>query len=323
MIETGTWAAPAAPEAEQLLDDVRRGLGAPRKWLPPKWFYDERGARLYELITELPEYYLTRTEIGILDAHALEMARAIGPGALVFEYGVGSARKTIRLLGALEQPAGYLPVELARSSLLAACDRVQRRFPGLPVRPVWADFTGRFALPVAGLAPTRRLAFFPGSTIGNFDPPEVVAILRGLADHAGPGGMLLVGVDLAKDAVTLERAYDDASGVTAAFDLNLLVRLNRELGANFDVERFGHRAVWDPRRSRIEMHLEALAPQEVTIRGDTYRFAQGETLHTESSYKWEPRAFDTLAAIAGWRLERSWTDQRAWFAESLYRRLDG
>jgi dimethylhistidine N-methyltransferase len=316
-------AAPArAPEVERFLADVRCGLGATRKWLAPKWLYDERGCRLYEIITRLPEYYLTRTEIRILERHADEMAEAVGEGVLVFEYGVGSARKTLRLLGAMRRPAGYLPVEIARPALLEACNAVRRRFPDLPLRPVWADFTEPFDLPPAeDLRAARRLAFFPGSTVGNFDPSDVVAILRRLGEQAREDGLLLVGVDLEKDAATLERAYDDARGVTAAFDLNLLVRMNRELGADFRLAAFRHLALWDPRRSRVEMHLESLEPQEVRIAGERYAFRAGETIHTESSYKWQPRAFDALAAIAGWRHERTWTDERAWFAVKLYRRL--
>ncbi len=323
MIEAGAGTrAPQAPraEAEQLLEDVLAGLAASPRRTPPKWLYDERGCELYARITALPEYYLTRTEAAILDAHLGDVAELVGPGALVFEYGAGGGEKAVRLLGALHRPAAYVPVEIARPALLGACRAVLERFPDLPVRPVWADFTASFELPDAGLPGARRVAFFPGSTIGNFDPHEAVALLRRMAVHAGPGGRLVVGVDLAKEPSILERAYDDAQGVTAAFDLNLLARVNRELGADFDLSAFRHVAFFDPRRSRVEMHLESLAPQVVHVAGRAFAFRAGETIHTESSYKWEARAFDALAAIAGWRHERTFTDERAWYAVKVYSR---
>lgn len=305
-------------EAERFLRDVLEGLSARPRSIPPKWLYDARGSRLYELITELPEYYPARTESRILERCAPELADAVGPDALVFEYGAGSARKTVRLLGALAEPAAYLPVEIAGEALAGAAAAIRRRFPRLPVRPVWADFTEPFRLPADDLPAARRLGFFPGSTIGNFDPAEAVAILRRMAAQAGEGGALVVGVDLAKDAATLERAYDDAQGVTAAFDLNLLARVNRELGGDFRAEGFRHRAFFDASRGRVEMHLESVERQVVHVGGRAFTFERGETIHTESSYKFEPRAFDALAAIAGWRHERTWTDDRAWFAVRLY-----
>jgi dimethylhistidine N-methyltransferase len=319
----GAWngiAAAEAPrtEAERFLADVLRGLSAPQRWTPPKWLYDERGCAIYARITALPEYYLTRTEAEIMDRHADEIAGAVGPDALVFEYGAGDGSKAVRLLDSLRRPAAYLPVELARPALLAAVEVVHRRFPLLPVRPVWADFAEPFELPAADLGAARRVAFFPGSTIGNFDPADAVALLHRMALHAGRGGRLVVGVDQAKDAATLERAYDDAQGVTAEFDLNLLARINRELGGDFDVETFRHRAVYDPRRSRVEMHLESIVDQIVHVAGRPFAFRAGETIHTESSYKWEARAFDALAAFAGWRLERTFTDERAWYAVKVY-----
>jgi dimethylhistidine N-methyltransferase len=306
-----------APEAERFLDDVVSGLSARRKWLPPKWLYDARGSGLYELICEQPEYYPARTELGILERDAAEIARAIGPGAMVFEFGAGSARKTALLLSALARPVAYVPVDISGDVLLASAEALVRQFPRLEIRPVVADFTRPLALPLEDL-PRRRVAYFPGSTIGNFDPPEAVALLREMARHAGSGGTLVIGVDLAKDEATLVRAYDDARGVTAAFDLNLLARMNRELGADFRLSSFRHRAVWNERRSRIEMHLESRERQLVQIAGRRFAFEEGETIHTESAYKWEPRAFDALAMIAGWRPERTWTDERAWFAVKLY-----
>ncbi|GAO02470.1 L-histidine N(alpha)-methyltransferase [Anaeromyxobacter sp. PSR-1] len=307
-------------EADRFLDDVLRGLAAPRKGIPPKWLYDARGSALYELICEQPEYYPARTELRILERHAPEVGEAIGPDALVFEYGVGSGRKTQLLLAALDRPAAFVPVDIAGEALAEAARQLEARFPGLPVRPVVADFTEPMALPGLDLPCARRLAFFPGSTIGNFDPPEAVALLRRMARDAGPGGGLLLGLDLPKDAGTLERAYDDARGITAAFDLNLLARIDRELEGDFRLSQFRHRSLWDPRLSRVEMHLESLQAQVVHVAGAPFTFREGETIHTESAYKWEPRAFDTLAAIAGWQLERAWADDRAWFSMRLYRR---
>jgi dimethylhistidine N-methyltransferase len=307
-----------APESARFLEDVLEGLSTPRKWLHPKWLYDARGSALYELICEQPEYYPARTETGILERHAPEIAAAIGPGAVVFEYGAGSARKTALLLSALARPAGYVPVDISGDALLFAAEALVRQFPRLPIRPVVADFTGPVALPFAELPTDRRVAFFPASTIGNFDPAEAVALLRKMALDAGPNGALVIGVDLVKDAQTLVRAYDDARGVTAAFDLNLLTRMNRELGADFRLSRFRHRSIFDARLSRVEMHLESLEAQVAHVAGRAFAFDHGETIHTESAYKWETRAFDALAMIAGWRPERTWTDERAWFAVKLY-----
>jgi len=308
-------------EAASFAQDVVHGLSRPRKATPPKWLYDVRGSALYELICEQPEYYPPRIEASLLERHADEIAAAVGPEALVFEYGAGSARKTTLLLGALRRPAAYVPVDISRETLLAAAEALGARFPRLPVRPVVADFTAPVALPLADIRCARRLAFFPGSTIGNFDPPEAVALLRRMALDAGRDGMLLVGVDAPKEEATFVAAYDDARGVTAAFDLNLLARVNRELGGDFRLSAFRHRALWDARLSRIEMHLEAREAQVASVAGRTFAFVEGETIHTESAYKWEPRAFDALAAIAGWRPEAAWSDDRAWFAVKLYRAM--
>jgi L-histidine Nalpha-methyltransferase len=298
---------------------VRAGLARPRKALSPKWLYDARGGALYELICEQPEYYPPRVEAEILARHAAEIAEGVGPGALLFEYGAGIARKTVRLLATLDRPAAYVPVDISSESLRAAEGAVSARFPRLAVFPVFADFTAPVRLPLEGIPCARRIAFFPGSTIGNFDPPDAVALLGRMARDAGPGGGLLIGVDAPKEAETLVRAYDDARGVTAAFDLNLLARMNRELGGGFRLSAFRHRSLWDPVRSRVEMHLESLEDQEVSVAGATFRFAAGETIHTECAYKWEPRVFDEIALAAGWRPQRRWTDERGWFSVMLYR----
>ena len=305
---------------EGFLGEALAGLTDPQKALSPKWLYDARGSSLYELICELPEYYPARTEFAILEANAEHIAEAVGPRALVFEFGAGNARKTERLLSALDAPVAYLPVDISREALLRACAAIGARLPELEVRPVVGDFMNGVELPDEHLAAARRLSFFPGSTIGNFDPPDAVALLRKMGREAGRGGALLIGVDGPKDRMTLERAYDDAEGVTAAFNVNLLARMNRELGANFALGAFRHRAIWNERLSRVEMHLVSLRDQVVELAGRTIGFRAGESIHTESAYKWEPRAFDALAAIAGWRHVRSWTDERAWFSLRLYAR---
>ncbi len=308
-----------SPAADgSFLEEALSGLTQPRKTLSPKWLYDARGSALYELICDLPEYYPFRTELRILERNADPIAEAVGPGALVFEFGAGSGRKTQRLLASLAAPVAYLPVDISREALLRSAAGIAARFPGLEVRPVVGDFTNGVILPDAGLEPARRLAFFPGSTIGNFDPPDAIALLRRMGREAGPGGALLIGVDAPKDRSTLERAYDDAEGVTAAFDLNVLARMNRELGADFHLGSFRHRAIWNERLSRVEMHLVSLRNQVAHVAGNTIPFRPGESIHTESAYKWEPRAFDALAAIAGWRHVRSWSDERAWFSLRLY-----
>jgi dimethylhistidine N-methyltransferase len=312
--------AGGAPEARRFAEEVRAGFSRAQKALAPKWLYDARGGALYELICEQPEYYPPRIEASILELNAAEIADAIGPDALVFEYGAGIARKTVKLLASLRRPAAYVPVDISRESLHAALGALRERFPALPVRPVVADFTeSGVALPLADLRCARRVAFFPGSTIGNFDPPDAIALLHRMALDAGRGGALVVGVDLRKDEATLVRAYDDARGVTAAFDLNLLARMNRELGGDFRLSAFRHRSVWDPDLSRVEMHLESREAQRVRVAGGAWAFRAGETIHTESAYKWEPHAFDVLALAAGWVEERTWTDERAWFAVKLFR----
>jgi len=306
------------PGTARFLEEAVAGLSAARKAMSPKWLYDERGSALYELICAQPEYYPTRTELRILERHAAGIAGEIGPDALVIEYGAGSGRKTARLLGALSRPAGYLAVDISGEALAAAAAALARRFPGLPIRPRVGDFTEPVEVPPLPCA--RRVSFFPGSTIGNFDPPEAAALLGKMAGDAGPGGALLIGVDLPKERTALLRAYDDARGVTAAFDLNLLARMNRELGADFRLSAFRHRSAWDPRRSRVEMHLESQEAQRVRLDGHSFSFRAGETLHTESAYKWEPAAFDALAAQAGWSLVRTWEDRRRWFSVRLYAR---
>ena len=287
--------------------DALAGLLAPQKTLPAKLFYDAEGCRLFGLITDLPEYYLTRTELGLLRTIAPDVGRRAPAGAAVIEYGAGSELKAAILLGALRRPAAYLPIDVAEEMLAESQPRLAPQFPGLVIRPVVGDFLAPFRLPpiVDGLP---RLGFFPGSTIGNLEPPVAVRFLRQARETLGVGSMLLVGVDLRKDPSILLPAYDDASGVTAAFNRNVLLRLNREAGADFDPDAFRHLALWNDREGRIEMHLISRRAQRVRVADQTVSFAEGETIHTENSYKHTPERFLNLAGDAGWVRMQLWTD---------------
>lgn len=307
-----------SPDDEVMLKDVLHGLALAEKSIPSLYFYDQRGSELFDAITEQPEYYPTRTEIGILERHGAEMATALGPGVRLIELGSGSALKTELLLAHLEGVAAYVPVEISREHLEAAAARIAADFPGLEVLPVTADFTEPFALP----EPTRRrvernVAFFPGSTIGNFPRDMAADLLAATCREVGPGGAMLIGVDLVKDRAVLERAYNDAAGVTAAFNLNLLVRLNRELGADFDVGAFRHLAVWDEAAARIEMRLVSSREQRVRVAGRQFDFAAGEALVTEYSHKYTLQAFRALAEDAGFAVAQTWTDAAGLFSVQL------
>jgi dimethylhistidine N-methyltransferase len=297
-----------APARADFRADVLRGLRRPHKRLPCKYFYDDAGSRLFDRICELPEYYPTRTELALLRDHAPAMAERLGAGCLVVEYGSGSGNKTRLLLDALERPAAYLPVDIAREHLLRSAQALATEYPGLAVRPVCADFARPFALPPGLPAAARRVVYFPGSTIGNFSPRVARRLLRGMARLVGPGGAVLIGVDLIKDPRVLERAYDDAAGVTAAFNKNLLARINRELGGDFRPERFDHHALYNPTYGRIEMHLISRRRQTVRIAGERIHFAEGEAIRTECSYKYTVRGFQALAARAGLLARQVWTD---------------
>ena len=312
-------AAAAAPAA-LLRAEVLRGLRGTPKALPPKLFYDARGAELFEEITRLDEYYLTRAEHEILDARAGEIAALAGPRCALVEYGSGAGVKVRRLLDALAEPAAYVPIDISREQLDAVARQLAAEYPGVAVRPVWADYTAAVRLPALPDG-ARRLAFFPGSTIGNFHPAEAAAFLHRVRRTVGAGGALVLGVDRRKDRATLEAAYDDRRGVTAAFNRNLLVRLNRELDATFDLARFRHRARWNDAASRIEMHLESRVAHTVHVAGEPIAFAAGETIWTESSYKYDRPRLDALAAAAGFTVERLWTDtaERFWVGFLLAR----
>lgn len=302
------------PAADDFLADVIAGLGSEPKVLAPKYFYDRRGSALFEAICETPEYYLTRSELALTQRHAREMARCIGPGCVLIEYGSGSGRKTRILLGALE-PRAYVPIDISAAQLRAASEALAREFPGLSIVAVCADYSRPLAVPGLDAAPgARRAIYFPGSTIGNFTPEEAVAFLAGARALAGPGGAMLVGVDLKKDAARLDAAYNDAQGLTAAFNLNLLERINHELGADFDLAAFAHRAFYDAALGRIEMHLESLREQQVRVAGRVFRFRRGETIHTENSYKYTVAEFRDLAREAGWEPRECWTDEAGLFS---------
>lgn len=294
-------------------NDVVEGLSKPRKTLPSRWLYDDRGSELFEEITQLPEYYPTRTETRILRSHAGAMAAFCGSGATLIEYGAGASVKTEILLAALDRPAAYAPVDISGDFLIGSAERVGRRFPGLVVEPVIADFTDDFELPAA-LPGEGRVGFFPGSTIGNLAAADAHAFLERVARHVGPGGRAVIGVDLRKSLDRLIPAYDDAAGVTAAFNLNLLVRANRELGADFAVDGFAHEARWNDAESAIEMHLVSLRRQSATVDGRRFAFDDGETIHTESSRKYDVESFGRLAERAGWIVAEVWTDPDRLFA---------
>jgi dimethylhistidine N-methyltransferase len=293
--------------------EIRSGLQGTPKTLPPKLFYDARGARLFERICALPEYYLTRAELEILRDRAPEIADSVGRGSVLIEYGAGAGIKVRYLLDQLDAPAAYVPIDISGEQLELVAAEIAADYPGLTVAPVWADYTAPLTLPTLPTASRRRVAYFPGSTIGNFHPREAIAFLRGIADTVGAGGGLLLGVDLRKDPALLHAAYNDAQGVTAAFNLNLLTRLNRELGATFDPSRFRHYAFYNPVAGRIEMHLVSLVEQTVCVAGEPVQLARGETIWTESSYKYDGPTLARMAADSGFEIRRSWTDSEGLF----------
>lgn len=305
------------PPADDFRADVLVGLAATPKSIAPKYFYDTLGSRLFDAITELPEYYPTRTELGILAASAGDMATALGPGCLLIEPGSGSSVKVRCLLDHLEDPAGYVPIEIAREHLELTAAQLSASYPQLPIQPVHADFSLRFELPAWPRPVRRRVVYYPGSTIGNFEPDAALQFLGRMARLAGPGGAILIGVDRLKDPTVLQLAYDDPVGVTAAFNRNLLARINRELDADFDVGAFVHRAVWNPAALRIEMWLVASRAMDVTVAGERFHFAEGEGLETEHSHKYSCEGFAELATATGLKLTQQWSDPQEWFSVLL------
>lgn len=303
------------PTAADLAAEVLAGLRRRPRAIPPKFFYDARGSALFDAITETPEYYLTRAEVAILRAHAAEIGARVGSGSLLVEPGGGSCAKVRILLEGL-RPCVYVPMDLSREHLRLAAAQVAAEFPWLEVHATCADFTHRLAMPVA-LPEGPRVAFFPGSSIGNFDPDAAVGFMAAVSELLGEGGFLLIGVDLKKDPLVLEAAYNDAAGLTAAFNLNLLARINRELGADFDLDTWRHRAFYDESAGRIEMHLVSKRDQSVRVAGETFDFAAGESVHTENSCKHAIDGFQALAGRAGFRPEAVWTDDRQLFSVHL------
>ncbi|WP_027172383.1 L-histidine N(alpha)-methyltransferase [Methylobacterium sp. 10] len=298
---------------QQFLDDIVVGLSAAQKFIPAKYFYDEIGSDLFEAITQQPEYYPTRTEISILDASGPDIASLLPPRANLVEFGSGSTVKVRRLLVHLTDLAAYVPVDVSESFLRSEAETLSRDFPHLSIQPVAADFTRPFTLP-DGLSDGAVAGFFPGSTIGNFEPPQAAHLLAHFGRVLGRGASLIVGVDLVKDKAVLDAAYDDAAGVTAGFNLNLLDRINRELGADFDRSSFAHRAYFASEASRIEMHLVSLRTQDVSFADRRFSFSKGETIHTENSYKYTIDGFRDLATQAGWKVAKSWTDAERLFS---------
>ena len=302
-----------APEQEDFRTAVLEGLAKPHKSLPCKFFYDAVGSALFDRICEQPEYYPTRTEIGILTAAAPRIAALAGRGGVLVEYGSGSSGKTRLLLDALA-PEVYMPIDISRQHMLGACHALARDYPALHLLAVCADYTRPLTLPRQGRGGQRRLAFFPGSSIGNFAPLEALRFLKNVAQQLDPGDGLLIGVDLKKDPAILNAAYNDAAGVTAAFNLNLLARCNRELGADFDLDAFAHRAFYNAAAGRIEMHLDSRRAQTVRVAGQRFAFSAGESIHTENSYKYRVDEFQRLATQAGFAPVQTWTDAAGLFS---------
>jgi len=293
-------------------DSILAGLTAERKTIGSKWLYDDVGSHLFEAITELDAYYPTRTEISILESRVKSYRRLPGARGAMVELGSGSSRKTDLLLSAFSDLAVYMPIDISANHLKAAAERVRRAYPALAVIPVAADFTQPFGqLPLLPELPV--MVFFPGSTIGNFERSEAAALLANIR-AAMPEATMIVGVDRPKDEAVLKRAYDDPAGITAAFNQNLLQRINRELGAKFDLSSFVHRAIWNAAESRIEMHLESLSDQVVDVAGTPISFREGETIHTENSHKYDEVAFAAIAGEGGWRVLDMDSDDKEWFS---------
>lgn len=307
-----------ASEDRTFAEDVRVGLGQSPKRLPCKYFYDAEGSQLFDAITELDAYYPTRTETAIMREHAGAMAAAIGPRAQIIELGSGSSIKTRLLLDELEEPAAYVPVDISAEHLEAAAAHIAADYPELEVTPVAADFTRGFELPTPAAPVARRVVYFPGSTIGNFDAEEAHDLLAAVARLVGANGALLLGFDLVKDADVLERAYDDGQGITAQFNLNLLARINRELDGNFDLDNFEHEARWVPESARIEIHIRSLRDQVVRAAGQRFRFREGEAILTEYSHKYTRQSIRALAKAAGLGRATIWTDPDDYFGVGLF-----
>jgi dimethylhistidine N-methyltransferase len=302
------------PPSNELLEIAQRGLSLKPKRLPSWLFYDKRGSELFDDICEQPEYYLTRSEIALMDEHAESIADTLGSDVRLVEYGSGNARKTRMLLEHLHQPVAYVPIEISPEPLRESLERLGVEFPSLPVQPLCADFTKPLRLPIPPRAPRRTVVYFPGSTIGNFDNRGAGVLLRKMRNEMGDAGGILIGVDLKKDHAVMEAAYNDRAGVTAAFTLNMLARLNREIGSNFDLSAFRHRAHYNPMAGRIETHIVSTQVQQVKIGRGNVNFREDEAIHVEYSCKYSLADFEALAAKAGLAVLRVWTDAQQMFS---------
>ena len=302
------------PGQERFLAEVLSGLQKSQKELPSKYFYDERGSQLFERICTLDEYYIPSTEASIMQAHIEEMVELIGPRALLIEYGSGNCKKVRTLLDHLHDPAAYVPVDISWEQLVHVTNELASDYPTLEVLPVCADYTSNFQLPNPKREFNHVVIYFPGSTIGNFDPVPAKQFLEHIATLCGSDGALLIGVDLKKDATILHRAYNDREDITAAFNLNLLQRINHELNCDFQLESFEHCAFYNPQEGRIEMHLVSQREQAVHLDNTNIHFAKGESIWTESSYKFDLDEFARIAAAAGFKVAQVWTDERQWFS---------
>jgi dimethylhistidine N-methyltransferase len=299
---------PAISGNQEFLADLLAGLSKHPRTLPCKYFYDARGSELFQKICELPEYYLTRAELQILDRYASEMAKAVGPNIELIGLGTGAGTKTRILLEKLQAPVAYVPVDISKEQLQRSTKLFRKLFPELEILPVCTDYLEPVKLPAPSRKPARKIVYFPGSTIGNFEPQPAQQFLQRISKYVGNGGGLLVGVDLEKDRDVLERAYDDSAGVTAQFNLNLLARANRELGADFDLKQWRHHAVYNSAEGRIEIYLESQTEQSVHVGGKRFDFAADEKITTEYSYKYTPKRFTALAGKAGFKVKQMWSD---------------
>lgn len=308
------------PTPDDISGDILAGLSRTPKRLPSKYFYDKRGSELFEEITRQPEYYLTRVELALLESSAAQIAEAVGPRAHVVEYGSGSGRKTRLLLDALDDPVAYTPIEISRSALLASVERLDREFDDIEVLPVLADFTQPVPLPEPQRKADHALVFFPGSTLGNFTDAEAVRLLQAMGTTMGERGGALVGIDLQKAPEIITAAYNDAAGVTAAFTHNLLARLNRDIGSDFDLDAFEHLAEYVADAGRIETFLVSRKAQTVTVEGRRFRFAAGERMQVEYSQKYTDDSLGQLVHEAGLRVVRGWNDPKDWFGLRLLQR---
>jgi len=310
--------APETPAPDEFAEAVLAGLARRPRSIPCRYFYDAQGSELFEEITKLPEYYPTRVETMLLEAHRAEIAALVGPGRILVEFGSGSSRKTSLLLGALGNVPAYIPIDIAAESLKEAAEWLSGRHEGLTILPLIADFATTRALPKVAQR-KRRFGFFSGSTIGNLTHAEARAFLANAARLLGPGSVFLVGVDLKKPASILIPAYNDSRGVTAAFNLNLLARINRELGGDFDLSRFAHHALYNDQAGRIEMYLVSLVHQTALVQGREFAFAEDERIHTENSHKYAADEFQALARASGWTPVKAWTDPANLFSLHLLR----